>query len=73
MILKEEYRDLRIGYISIVEHYNIIENILSAIHELNHFKDPFNSSINYVKKFHSKGYEQDTTKFIQFNVRNILN
>jgi len=73
MILKEEYRDLKIGYISIVEHYNIIENILSAIHELNHFKDPFNSSINYVKKFLSKGYEQDTIKFIQFNVRNILN
>lgn len=73
MILKEEYRDLRIGYISIVKHYNIIENILSAVHELNHFRDPFNLSINYVKNFFSKGYEQDTNKFIQFKVRNILN
>ncbi len=73
MILKEEYRDLRIGYISIVEHYNVIENILSAIHELNHFRDPFNSSVNYVTKFHKEGYEQDKKQFIQHNVRHILN
>lgn len=72
-ILMEGYRNLRISYISIIEHYSIIQNALGAIHELNHFRDPFNTSVNFITKFFEKGYEQDTKLFIQHNVRNILN
>lgn len=73
LILKDGHRDLRIGYICIVEHYSIIENVLNALHELNHFRDPFNSSINYATIIHEKKYQQDTKLFIQHNTRHILN
>ena len=72
-ILREAYRELRIGYIHIAEHYGVIENVFGALHELNHFIDPYSSSINYATKIYEKRYQQNTELFIQHNTRHILN
>ncbi len=69
LLLKDGFRDLRISYISIIKHYNIIGNALGAIHELNHFRDPFSSSINSATLFD----EQDKKLFVQFKIRDLLN
>lgn len=73
LILRDGYRDLRIGYIPIVEHYSVIENVFGALHELNHFRDPYSSSINYAIKIYEKRYQQNTELFIQHRTRNVLN
>ncbi len=73
LILKNGYRDLRIGYISMIEHYSVIQNIFGTLHELTHFRDPYSSSINYAIKIYEKKYQQNTELFIQHRTRHILN
>lgn len=73
LILRDGYRDLKLIYIGLAENYSLLINILSSLHELNHLRNPFNSAVDYGIEFHGTTYKENKRKFIEYNVRNILN
>lgn len=72
-ILLNGFKNEKISYICIVKEYNFIQNSLSMIHELNHFKDPYRSIADFVIQKVEGGYLQDNESYVKFKIRDLLN
>jgi len=71
-ILLESYRDKKICYISLVEDYDIFDVIISELHEIYHFNDPFPTNIDFIP-IDFRDPSELQRRMIEHHVRHLLN